>query len=154
MNRTVETLLKINAMLAAISLIGSAFVGATSVVTLFAVSPFIPDQQEEVIKDFILKTPVAIGLSFSWVVGCAIVGVKLYQSEIDPMDDLVEVARQKQKSLAQCRSCHYLVRDRNAAAYLKYPCAVHPKGKPSEVCGDWANFWLKYYEEEKVFESR
>jgi hypothetical protein len=56
MNKTVEMLLKGNAIAASLSLIGSVFVGASSVSLLFAASPFIPDQQEHILKEFLPAT--------------------------------------------------------------------------------------------------
>ena len=117
------------AMFCAWGAIGSAALAIGSTTLLFAASPFIPDGQEQLIKDFIPKPLIAFP---AW----AVTGIVLarmsnafYPDEDSDMPSLPDRVRSFPPG---CYSCKYQSFD----LHLQ-PCALHPGRDDRTPCNDF-----------------
>lgn len=133
MKKTIERYILTLGAVGGIVTISGMFATAGVTIALFLSGPFITDEQEVKVSDWIL--PCANVAAAGW--GAACVAAAAYKTL--PKES-IEVSASSFKdeepdNRVQCAFCNYSNRDRGSLDYLL--CAVHPSGPNSCHCPDF-----------------
>jgi len=103
-------------------------------ITLFALSPWMPDAQEAVLKARFATAFHGAAIAFCVLLWAAVLHNIFNKENADDAGDAQDTHK-KEPPPVECRTCHYYSAD--AAAWYQHGCAVHPSGNADSNCKDW-----------------